>query len=122
MTTMVRTSPSSRRLLLLAALAAVVGLVAGGAAWVLVHLIGLITNLALFHRFAWELPSFEDLPNGPGLIAVAATGGLIVSLIARWAPAIRGHGIPETMEAVLTRQSRPSGACARPRFGCGRSR
>ena len=114
--TVVRTSHSSRRLLLLAALAALVGLVAGGAAWVLVHLIGLITNVALFHRFGWELPSFEDLPHGPGLVVVAATGGVVVSIIARWAPAVRGHGIPETMEAVLTRQSRvaPRMAVAKP--------
>jgi CIC family chloride channel protein len=36
--------------------------------------------------------------------------------MARWAPAIKGHGIPEAMEAVLTRQSRvnPRTALAKP--------
>ena len=45
--------PSSRRLLLLTAIAAVLGLAGGGAAWVLVHLIDAITNLALFHRIGF---------------------------------------------------------------------
>jgi H+/Cl- antiporter ClcA/CBS domain-containing protein len=39
-----------------------------------------------------------------------------VSLLARWAPVIRGHGLPEAMEAILTRQSRisPRAALAKP--------
>jgi H+/Cl- antiporter ClcA len=107
---------SRARLLRLTLLAAVVGLAAGAAAWVLVHLIGLITNLALFHRRGWDLPSFRDLHPGPGLVAVAVAGGLGVALLARWAPIIRGHGIPEAMDAVLTRQSRvaPRTAVAKP--------
>src|SRR5207302_4065081 len=46
----------------------------------------------------------------------AMGGGLGVSLLAIWAPVIRGHGIPEAMEAVLTRQSRisPRAAVAKP--------
>src|SRR5207237_9104200 len=46
----------------------------------------------------------------------AVGGGLIVSLMAKWAPVIRVHGIPEAMEAVLTKQSRiqPRGAIAKP--------
>src|SRR4029434_6349837 len=48
------TSPA--RLLRLTALAGAVGLAAGGAAWALVHLIGLITNLALFNLWGWALP------------------------------------------------------------------
>src|SRR6185436_5618398 len=53
---------------------------------------------------------------GPSLILVAATGGLLVALLARWSPEIRGHGIPEAMEAVLTKQSRihPRTAVAKP--------
>src|SRR5437763_13856854 len=36
--------------------------------------------------------------------------------MAKWAPVIRGHGIPEAMEAVLTNQSRiaPRTAVAKP--------
>jgi CIC family chloride channel protein len=105
-----------RRLLLLTGLAALLGALGGGAAWVLVHLIGLITNLALFHRFSWTLPSFRELHPGPWLVVAAVTGGLLVSLLARWSPVIRGHGIPEAMEAILLRQSRisPRAAIAKP--------
>ena len=107
---------SPRRLLLLGGLAAVVGATGGGAAYVLVHLIALLTNLAFFHRVAWTLPSFTHLHRSPGIILVAVSGGLIVGVIAKWAPIIRGHGIPEAMEAVLTRQSRiaPRTAIAKP--------
>src|SRR5205807_9466690 len=43
-------------------------------------------------------------------------GGFVVSLLAMWSPVIRGHGIPEAMEAVLTKQSRisPRAALAKP--------
>ena len=109
-----RTPP--RRLLFLSLLAAALGLVGGGAAYVLLRLIGLLTNLALFHRYAWELPSFRHFHPSWTLIPAAVTGGLVVSLLAKWAPVIRGHGIPEAMEAVLTKQSRiqPQAALAKP--------
>jgi chloride channel protein, CIC family len=115
LTAMIPPTPPAR-LLKLTSLAAVVGLCAGGAAWILVHLIGLITNLALFGRWGWELPSFADLEPGPGIVVVAVMGGLVVAVLARWAPVIRGHGIPEAMDAVLTRQSRvaPRTAVAKP--------
>src|SRR4051812_49965176 len=50
-------------------------------------------------------PPMSDLHPGPWLFLVAAAGGLAVSLIAKWVPTIRGHGIPEAMEAVVERQS-----------------
>ena len=106
----------TRRLLVLTTLAAGLGLAGGGAAWVLVHLIALLTNVALFHRVGWQLPSFRELHPGPGLVVAAVTGALLVSLLARWAPVIRGHGLPEAMEAILIRQSRisPRAAVAKP--------
>jgi CIC family chloride channel protein len=105
-----------RRLLLLASLAALLGLLGGGAAWVLLRLIAILTNAALFHRFSTQLPSFATLHPGPGLYLAAVAGGLLVSLLARWSPVIRGHGIPEAMEAILMRQSRisPRAALAKP--------
>ncbi|MEY2432785.1 MAG: hypothetical protein QOC92_2510, partial [Acidimicrobiaceae bacterium] len=105
-----------QRLLYLTALAAFVGLIAGGAAWVLLRLIGLITNLALFHQFGWTSPSFSTLHRSPMIIVAAVCGGLLVSLLALWSPVIRGHGIPEAMEAVLTKHSRiqPRTAIAKP--------
>ena len=64
----------------------------------------------------WHPPSTADVERGPWLVVAAAGGGLVVSLLARWAPVIRGHGIPEAMEAVLVRQSRirPRTAVAKP--------
>ena len=44
----------------------------------------------------------------PRVIVVAVLGALVVTLLAKWSPVIRGHGIPEAMEAVLTKQSRIS--------------
>jgi H+/Cl- antiporter ClcA/CBS domain-containing protein len=103
-------------LVLLACLAALLGLAGGGAAWVLLHLIALLTNVALFHRFGWTLPSFSTLPRSPLIVLVPMLGALAVSLLARWSPVIRGHGIPEAMEAVLVKQSRiaPRTALAKP--------
>src|SRR5205085_10903210 len=97
-------------------IAALVGLAAGGAAFVLVRLIALLTNLALLHRVGWQLPSFDHFHPGVALIGVAAAGGFVVALLAKWSPVIKGHGIPEAMEAVLTKQSRisPRAAIAKP--------
>jgi len=105
-----------RRLLLLTAIAAVLGLLGGVAAWVLIHLIGLITNLALFGQWGWTAPSFTELVAGPQIVIAALVGAFLISLLAKWSPVIRGHGIPEAMEAVLTKQSRiaPRTAVAKP--------
>jgi len=105
-----------RRLLLLTAIAAVLGLLGGVAAWVLLHLIGLITNLALFGQWGWTAPPFTELVVGPQIVIAALVGAFLISLLAKWSPVIRGHGIPEAMEAVLTKQSRiaPRTAVAKP--------
>ena len=97
-------------------LAAVIGIAGGAAAYVLIHLIALLTNVAFFHRVGWRLPSFTHLHRSPLVVVVAVTGALVVAVMAKWAPIIRGHGIPEAMEAVLTRQSRiaPRTALAKP--------
>ncbi len=76
----------------------------------------MLTNAALLHQYGWQLPSFRDFHPGPDLLLVATAGGLVVALLARWSPVIRGHGIPEAMEAILTRHSRisPRAAVAKP--------
>ncbi|MGQ0617209.1 MAG: chloride channel protein [Acidimicrobiia bacterium] len=107
---------STKRLSLLACLAALLGFAGGGAAWALIHLIELLTNLALFHQDGTAVPSLATLEVGWPSYAVAVGGAIAISLLAKWAPLIRGHGIPETMEAVLTKQSRiaPRTAIAKP--------
>jgi chloride channel protein, CIC family len=106
----------TRRLVLLTAIAAVLGFAGGGAAWVLVHLITLLTNVAVFHELSTGSRTYEGFHPGPLLFVTAVIGAILISLLARWAPVIRGHGIPETMEAVLTKQSRiaPRTAIAKP--------
>lgn len=107
---------STSRLALMSVLGAVLGVAGGGAAWVLLHLIAFITNLALFHELSFRSRSLAGLHVGPSVFVVAVVAALLISLLARWAPVIRGHGIPEAMEAVLTRQSRvaPRTAIAKP--------
>lgn len=105
-----------RRLWFLSLFGTLLGLVGGAAAWVLLHLIALITNVALFHQWGWSLPSFADYHPGLELIPVAVAGALVVTLLARWSPNIRGHGIPEAQEVVLSGDSRisPRTAVAKP--------
>lgn len=110
-------STQTRRLLFLAGLAAIVGTMAGGAAYLLVRTISLITHLALLGEWGWgEIPPLSDLEPSPRLPIVAAIGAIVIATMARATPIIRGHGIPEAMEAVLRRQSRiaPSTAIAKP--------
>ena len=71
----------ARRTAFLSAIAAVLGVIGGGAAWVLLHLIGLITNVVLFHQWGWTLPSFANFHPGPILFVEAAAGALVVSLL-----------------------------------------
>jgi H+/Cl- antiporter ClcA len=101
---------------LITSMAAAVGLLAGGIAWVLLRLIAFITNVAVYGRASFATPNFATLQASPRLVVIAVVGALVVTLLAKWSPIIRGHGIPEAMEAVLTKQSRiaPRTAIAKP--------
>jgi H+/Cl- antiporter ClcA/CBS domain-containing protein len=101
---------------LLCLLAVPLGVAGGAAAWVLIRLIRFLTSILLFHEWSVSPPPMSELDPGPDLVVVAVLGGLVISLMARWAPLIRGHGIPEAMEAILLRQSRisPRTAVAKP--------
>lgn len=95
------------RSLLISLIAIGIGLTAALVAHLLVHLIGLITNLSFYGRWSTEFVSPADNHLGLLVIIVPVIGGLIVGLMARFgSKAIRGHGIPEAMEQVLTNQSR----------------
>ncbi|MGH3250248.1 MAG: chloride channel protein, partial [Trebonia sp.] len=104
------------RMWLLCAVAVVLGLVGGGAAVGLFKLIGLITHLTLLHGVGFSLPTLRHYHPSPTIIITAVGGALIVSLLAAWSPVIRGHGIPESLEAILIRDSkiRPRAAVAKP--------
>lgn len=107
----------SRRLLFLVVLAAGVGGLSGGAAYLLVRMISLFTGFAFFGELVWgEIPDLSEVEASPRLPIIAVAGALIIATMARWAPIIKGHGIPEAMEAVLRKQSRvqPRAAIAKP--------
>lgn len=83
------------------------GFAAAAAAQLLTRLIALITNVSFYHRFSLEniSPAGNDL--GAWVLLPPLVGAFIVGLMARFgSPAIRGHGIPEAMEQVLTNESR----------------
>lgn len=94
-------------MLLVSVLSAAIGIAAGFIAFLLYNLIGLFTNFAFFHRFSFAFSSPRFSHIGPWVIVIPVIGGLIVGLMARFgSPKIRGHGIPEAMEAVLVNRSR----------------
>jgi CIC family chloride channel protein len=96
------------RMLLITALALVVGGAGALAALVLLRLIGLVTNLVFYQRGNTALiaPGQQHHPWWLVLLAPIA-GGLIVGVMARYgSEKIRGHGMPEAIEAILTGGSR----------------
>ncbi|GAA4127239.1 chloride channel protein [Aminobacter aganoensis] len=101
------------RVLMLMAIAALVGAVAVGAAWVLLRLIALCTNLAYFGRVSFEDVVIANSPLGWWMVPVPVIGCLIIGLMARFgSEKIRGHGIPEAIEAILIGKSRISAKVA----------
>src|SRR6185312_1694070 len=73
----------------------------------LVALIGFISNLVFYGRVSFAMSSPAGNHLGALVIVVPALGGIIVGLMARYgSSAIRGHGIPEAMEKILTGESR----------------
>lgn len=99
-------------MLLIIAWALPIGAAGAGAAWVLLRLIGLITNLIFYQRVRFDLVTPGAGHDPAWLILLAPTaGGLIVGLLARYgSEMIRGHGIPEAIQAVLLHRS-----CVAPR-------
>jgi H+/Cl- antiporter ClcA len=93
----------------IALLAAGIGLLSTAAAWVLLNLIRLFTNLFFFQQFSFAERSPANHALGAWGIVVPVVGGLVVGLIARFgSDRIRGHGIPEAIEAILFGKSRMS--------------
>jgi len=88
-------------------IAALVGVISAFVALALVRLIGLFTNLAYFHRLSTSFASPAASPLGGWRALIPVGGGLIVGLMARYgSEKIRGHGIPEALEAILIGRSR----------------
>ena len=88
-------------------LAAMVGILAGIIAYLLYDLIALFTNLAYYHEWSFHFRSPGYTTLGPWIIVTPVIGGIIVGFLAKYgSKKIKGHGIPEAMEAVLTSRSR----------------
>lgn len=96
-----------KRLLTISVLAVLVALCISIIAKLLVHLIDLITNVAFYGSFSTVHSTPVNHTVGLFVIAVPVIGGVIVGLMALYgSKAIRGHGIPEAMEQILTNQSK----------------
>jgi H+/Cl- antiporter ClcA len=96
-------------LIWLSALAIPIGAACALVAVVLQRLIGLFTNIFYYHSFHIPDELVSPAANHLGLLAilVPVVGGLIVGLMARYgSDKIRGHGIPEAIEAILIGGSR----------------
>ncbi len=99
-TTTVRVLPISGLALAIGALAAFVALA-------LLRLIGLFTNLFYFGRWSTALVSPAGNHLGVFSVLVPIGGALIIGVMARYgSERIRGHGIPEAIEAILINGSR----------------
>ncbi|HEY2826843.1 MAG TPA: chloride channel protein, partial [Pirellulales bacterium] len=96
-----------RRVVWLCGVAIGIGVVGALVAQVFIHLIAFITNLAFYGRISLEPVSPGDNHLGLLVLVIPIIGGLICGLMARYgSKAIRGHGIPEAMEQILTNRSR----------------
>jgi H+/Cl- antiporter ClcA/predicted transcriptional regulator len=95
------------RLLPISALALAIGALASFVALALLRLIGLFTNLFYFGRWSTALVSPAGNHLGAFSVLVPVGGALIIGVIARYgSERIRGHGIPEAIEAILINGSR----------------
>ena len=96
-----------RRAVLLCAICIVLAAVAALVAQALVRLIALFTNLFFYGRLSFHDADPWHHGLGPWVVLVPVAGAVVVGLMARFgSKAIRGHGIPEAMEQVLTNRSK----------------
>jgi chloride channel protein, CIC family len=103
----VRTLPVSKRVFYLSLLAIFNAAVIGIVARLLVGLISLITNISFYGKFSFQDAGPAGNQLGMLVVVVPIIGALIVGVMAKYgSPAIRGHGIPEAMEQVLTNESK----------------
>lgn len=98
---------NKKRVLTVSALSILIAICISFIAKFLIYLINLVTNISFYGNwsFAHSTPSNNSL--GLYEIAIPVIGGIIVGLMALYgSKAIRGHGIPEAMEQILTNQSK----------------
>ena len=98
----------NRRVWLLSGVALFIGIGAAALAVLLLRAIALMTNLFYYHRLSLAMVGPAGSPLSPWIMPlVPIVGGLLVGLIAHYgSDKIRGHGIPEAIEAILLRGAR----------------
>jgi H+/Cl- antiporter ClcA/CBS domain-containing protein len=96
------------RTLAIIALAMACGVISALLALALQGLIGLFTNLVFYQRLSTALVAPGAVAHPWWLVVLApVTGGLLVGLMARYgSEAIRGHGMPEAIDAILRKGSK----------------
>ena len=95
------------RVWLLSGVALIIGIGATLLASLLLTLIAVSTNLFYYHRFSAASVTPAGSPLGYWMVLVPVVGGLLVGWMARFgSDKIRGHGIPEAIEAILLNRAR----------------
>src|SRR5213596_415527 len=96
------------RVLVVTLMAVFIGVASAFVALALTKLISFFTNLFYYQRIAvGEFTSPAGHHLGVWSVFIPIVGGLIIGLMARYgSEKIRGHGIPEALEAILIGRSR----------------
>ena len=95
------------RVLWVSLLAIGIGVISSYVALALLRLIGLFTNLFYYGRWRTDLVSPAGNHLGIWAVLVPMAGALLIGLMARFgSERIRGHGIPEAIEAILMKGSK----------------
>ncbi len=90
------------RMLLLVAFAIPLGVLSAFVAKGLLWLIAVISNFVFFQHFSAVPESLQHHQLGPWVILAPVAGSIVIGLMARYgSEKIRGHGIPEAIEAIL---------------------
>jgi len=96
-----------KRVLILSLMATIIGALSAAVAQLLVWLIAAITNLTFYGKLSVNFQSPANNHLGPFVILAPVVGGLLIGLMARYgSEKIRGHGIPEALEAILFGRSK----------------
>lgn len=118
---------ADRRLIMVAAIAVPIGAIATVVARLLLDLIAFFTNVFFYGQASLVPHPIAGHHLGAWVILVPVVGSMIVGLMAYYgSERIRGHGIPEAIEAILLRGSaiQPRVALLKPlstaiSIGCG---
>ena len=101
-TSVLRDYSADARILYTSGLAAILGALSALAAWALLEMIAITTNLFYFHRLSVRDVDPWEAGRHWWLVLMPVLGGLIVGLIARYlSPLVRGHGMPEAVEVIV---------------------